>query len=311
MGSPVSVDLSLDYSVNVSYIGETHASGPNTYGGGLYRLQAPATVGTANDEPVLLYDVDPDHWVLSQMFDAPSAVTAAPAAAVGTVDSGYSLWLYFGTGRYMSAQDKTDTTTEQYLFGVKDPYYNSLLDTTDRDTLLSSEPFTKDYLFETTDVKVYTDGTVTGTGTPEVAATFDELKVMQNFGSTYEVGWYKALDSSERIVSKPSVLGGILLAPSFVPNEDVCGFGGDSYLHALYFETGTAYVKSVVGVEADDRVKDKIKLGVGISSSLGIHVGRKSGAKGFVQQSTGTINQIDLTPAFSVKSGFVNWREVR
>jgi hypothetical protein len=96
-----------------------------------------------------------------------------------------------------------------------------------------------------------------------------------------------------------------------MPNDDICGFGGNGFLHALYFETGTAYVKSVVGVEADDRVKDKIKLGVGISSSLGIHVGREHGAKGFVQQSTGTINQIDLTPAFSVKSGFINWREVR
>ena len=311
MGSPVSIDLSLDYSVNVSYIGETHASGPNTYGGGLYRLQAPVTVGTANGEPVLLYDVDPDYWVLSQIFDAQRPITAGLSAAIGTADSGYSLWLHFGTGRYMSAQDKTDTTTEQYLFGVKDPYYNSLLDTTERDTLLSSEPFTKDDLFETTAVKVYTDGTVTGTGTPEVAATFDALKVMQDFGSTYEVGWYKALDAGERIVSKSSVLGGILLAPSFVPNDDICAFGGDSYLHALYFETGTAYVKSVVGVEADDSVKDRIKLGVGISSSLGIHVGREHGARGFIQQSTGSITQIDLKPAFSIKSGFVNWREVR
>jgi hypothetical protein len=58
-------------------------------------------------------------------------------------------------------------------------------------------------------------------------------------------------------------------------------------------------------------VLDRIDLGVGISSSLGIHVGREYGAKGFVQQSTGTINQIDLTPAFSVKSGFIKWREVR
>ncbi|MGD8503887.1 MAG: PilC/PilY family type IV pilus protein [Syntrophobacterales bacterium] len=311
MGSPVSVDLSLDYSVNVSYIGETHASGPNTYGGGLYRLQVPTTVGTANGEPVLLYEVDPDKWVLSHMFDADRAVTASPAAAVGTVDSGYSLWLYFGTGRYMSAEDKTDTTTEHFLFGVKDPYYNSLLDTADMNTLLNSEPFTKDDLFPTTDVKVYTDGTITGTGVP---ATFDELKVMQDFGSTYEVGWYKMLVNGERILNKPSLLGGILLAPSFVPNEDVCAFGGSSYLHALYFETGTAYSKSVVGVEAEgskDKVLDKIDLGLGISSSLGIHVGREHGARGFIQQSTGTITQIDMQPAFNVKSGFVNWREVR
>ncbi|UCE83704.1 MAG: hypothetical protein JSV47_04060, partial [Deltaproteobacteria bacterium] len=312
MGSPVSVDLSLDYSVNVAYIGETHATGPNTYGGGLYRLQVPTTVGTANGEPVLLYDVDPDKWVLSHMFDAETALTAAPAAAVGTVDSGYSLWLYFGTGRYLSSQDKTDTS-QQFLFGVKDPYYNSLLDTADMNTLLNSEPFTKADLFKTTTVKVYTDGTITATDVT-VPATFDQLKVLQDFGSTYQVGWYKELESGERILNKPSLLGGILLAPSFMPNEDVCAFGGSSYLHALYFETGTAFSRSVVGEEAEgtkDKVLDKIDLGLGISSSLGIHVGREHGARGFIQQSTGTITQIDMQPAFNVKSGFVNWREVR
>jgi type IV pilus assembly protein PilY1 len=276
MGSPVSIDLTVDYSVNVSYIGESHESG-GSYDGGLYRLQVPVTVGTANGKPVLLYDVDPDTWTLTHMFDADYAITAAPAAAVGTADSNYSLWLYFGTGRYLANADKADTT-QQYLYGIKDPY---------------------------------TDGSIAGTAE---AATFGELKIRQGSSLTYEVGWYKELDIGERIVSKPSVLGGILLAPSFVPNNDVCGFGGDSYLHALYFETGTAYSQSVVGTTPDgtkDKVLDRVGLGVGISSSLGIHVGREHGARGFIQQSTGTINQIDLTPALSIKSGFVNWREVR
>jgi type IV pilus assembly protein PilY1 len=306
MGSPVSVDLTVDYSVNVSYIGESHKSGGG-YDGGLYRLQAPVTVGTANGEPVLLYDVDPDTWTLTHMFDADYAVTAAPAASVGTADSNYSLWLYFGTGRYLANADKADTT-QQYLYGIKDPYYNFKLDPGEQTALLNAEPLTKDALFDATGVTVYTDGSIAGTSE---ATTFGDLKIRQGHNLTYEVGWYKELDSGERIVSKPSILGGILLAPSFVPNNDVCGFGGDSYLHALYFETGTAYYKSVVGVEADDSVKNKIKLGVGISSSLGIHVGREHGARGFIQQSTGTINQIDLTPALSIKSGFVNWREVR
>jgi type IV pilus assembly protein PilY1 len=306
MGSPVSVDLTVDYSVNVSYLGESHKSGGG-YDGGLYRLQAPVTVGTANGEPVLLYDVDPDTWTLTHMFDADYAVTAAPAASVGTADSNYSLWLYFGTGRYLANADKADTT-QQYLYGIKDPYYNFKLDPGEQTALLNAEPLTKDALFDATGVTVYTDGSIAGTSE---ATTFGELKIRQGHNLTYEVGWYKRLDSGERIVSKPSILGGILLAPSFVPNNDVCGFGGDSYLHALYFETGTAYYKSVVGVEADDSVKNKIKLGVGISSSLGIHVGREHGARGFIQQSTGTINQIDLTPALSIKSGFVNWREVR
>ena len=306
MGSPVSIDLTVDYSVNVSYIGESHESG-GSYDGGLYRLQAPVTVGTANGEPVLLYDVDPDTWTLTHMFDADYAVTAAPAASVGTADSNYSLWLYFGTGRYLANADKADTT-QQYLYGIKDPYYNFKLDPGEQTALLNAEPLDKTALFDSTGVTVYTDGSIAGTSE---ATTFGELKIRQGPSLTYEVGWYKELDIGERIVSKPSVLGGILLAPSFVPNNDVCGFGGDSYLHALYFETGTAYYKSVVGVEADDSVKNKIKLGVGISSSLGIHVGREHGARGFIQQSTGTINQIDLTPALSIKSGFVNWREVR
>jgi type IV pilus assembly protein PilY1 len=309
MGSPVSVDLTVDYSVNVSYLGEGHRSG-GSYDGGVYRLQVPVTVGTANGEPVLLYDVDPDTWTLTQMFDADYAITAAPAASVGTAASNYSLWLYFGTGRYLANADKADTT-QQYLYGIKDPSYNFKLTAGQQTALLNAEPLTKDVLFDATGVTVYTDGSITGTGE---ATTFGDLKLRQGDSLTYEVGWYKALDSGERIVSKPSVLGGILLAPSYVPNDDICGFGGDSYLHALYFETGTAYSQSVVGTAPDgtkEKVLDRVGLGVGISSSLGIHVGREHGARGFIQQSTGTINQIDLVPALGIKSGFVNWREVR
>jgi type IV pilus assembly protein PilY1 len=312
MGSPVSVDLSLDYSVNVSYFGEAHKTNPG-YGGGLYRLQVPTGLQLANNEPVLLYDVNPQTWVLSQMFDAQRPITAAPSAAVGTADSGYSLWLYFGTGRYLSSLDKSDDS-QQYLFGLKDPYYNGLLTDAQRAEILNAEPLSvlsvdangDNLLFNTTGVKIYTDGSTSIAGT-----TFGDLITEQSYDERYACGWYKELEIGERIINKPSVLGGIMLAPSFVPNEDVCAFGGDSYLHALYFETGTAYLKSVVGVEADDSVKDKIKLGVGISSSLGIHVGREHGARGFIQQSTGSISQINLTPAFSIKSGFVNWREVR
>jgi len=309
LGSPVSVDLTVDYSVNVSYIGETYASGGN-YDGGIYRLQVPVTIGTANGEPVLLYDVDPNTWTLTQMFAADYGITAAPAAAVGTADSNYSLWLYFGTGRFLANADKADINP-QFLFGIKDPYYNFKLDAGQQTALLNAEPLDESYLFNATAVTVYTDGSIAGTGE---AATFGELKLRQGPGLTYEVGWYRNLELGERIVSKPSILGGILLAPSFVPNNDVCGFGGDSYLHALYFETGTAYFQSVVGTTPDgtkEKVLDKVGLGVGISSSLGIHVGREHGARGFIQQSTGTINQIDLAPALSIKSGFVNWREVR
>jgi type IV pilus assembly protein PilY1 len=312
MGSPVAVDLSVDYSVNVAYIGESDDNG-----GALYRLQVPVTLDDVNGQPVLLYTVDPATWVLSQMVKTGHPITAAPAAAVGTEDSGNSLWLFFGTGRYMSNADKTDTS-QQYLVGLKDPYYNGLFSDAERTTVLAMEPlavapvvaFSAGLFFNTTGVSVYTDGSTS----IDATTSFDDLRIEQSYGERYASGWYKELETGERIINKPSLLGGILLAPSFVPCDDICGFGGSSYLHALYFETGTAYYKSVVGVEAEgdkDRVLDKLNLGLGISSSLGIHVGREHGARGFIQQSTGTIAQIDLKPAFSIKSGFVNWREVR
>jgi len=318
MGSPIAVDVGLDYSVDVAYIGETHASG-STYDGGMYRLKVPVTEGTANSIPVLIYDVNPSHWTLTHMFDANYAVTEAPVAAIGTVDSRYSLWLYFGTGRYLSNSDRSDTA-QNYLYGVKDPYFNGSLTSAQRMSVLSLEPLSitstvgsGNAFFDVTGVAVYTDGSTS------VGTDFLTLKTQQQYGDDFTCGWYRRLDlTGERIINKPSVLGGILLAPSFVPNPDICGFGGDSYLYALYFETGTAYYKSVIGTvdvmvggTAKEKVLDKKSLGVGLSSSLGIHIGRERGARGFVQQSTGTITQIDLSPAFDVKSGFTNWREVR
>jgi hypothetical protein len=132
-------------------------------------------------------------------------------------------------------------------------------------------------------------------------------------------GWKRVLSSpKERALSKPSLLGGLALFTTYVPNQDVCSFGGESYLYALYFETGTAYKKPVFsGANATETIggmtviRDKINLGLGMASSVGIHVGQQEGGKatGYVQQSTGAILQLDLDPAFNIRSGFISWEE--
>lgn len=132
-------------------------------------------------------------------------------------------------------------------------------------------------------------------------------------------GWKRVLSSPrERALSKPSLLGGLALFTTYIPNQEACSFGGESYLYALYFETGTAYKKPVFsGVNATETIggmtviRDRLRLGLGMASSVGIHVGQQEGGKatGYVQQSTGAIIQLELDPAFNIRSGFLSWEE--
>jgi type IV pilus assembly protein PilY1 len=132
-------------------------------------------------------------------------------------------------------------------------------------------------------------------------------------------GWFRTLSNSkERAVSKPVVMGGNVFTPTFIPNDDVCGSGGESYLYGLYYETGTAFYEPAFDqgtetVTIEDVEKEKVldwtSLGTGISASLGVHVGTEEGATGFVQQSTGAIQAEGLNPALGVKSGLRSWRE--
>ena len=124
------------------------------------------------------------------------------------------------------------------------------------------------------------------------------------------------------MLEKPAIIGGVLFATSFVPNQDICSYGGDSYLYGLYFETGTAYLNPVFvgsdGLESvtmdgttQDKVVDVIFLGEGLASSPGIHVGRQAGnqATGFIQTSKGLIKSLAIDPALSIRSGLETWRE--
>jgi len=119
------------------------------------------------------------------------------------------------------------------------------------------------------------------------------------------------------VLVKGSVVGGIVLTPSFIPNDDICGFGGESNLYGFYYETGTAYcwvgfnngtaTKDIDGQQVTV-VLDMISLGEGRASAVGIHVGTE-GVRTFTQQSTGTILAEGVTPAFKIKSGMKSWLE--
>lgn len=277
LASPISIDANLNYNVDICYVGETYKQG-TSWKGKVYRLSTKSGGSYA----------DPTAWTLSTLFDAGQPITSAPGASL---DSDGNFWVYFGTGRYFNDDDKVDTTTQSF-YGTKDACFDGSCTT----SLVKSD------LFDATSVSVSEDGSVAGVSG---VTTWDELLAkLENYK-----GWYTDLSGSgERVITNPSILGGMVLFTTFIPNSDICGFGGSGNFYALYFETGSAYTADVIGTEAGEVLK-KNDLGYGIPSSLGIHVGKEEGGTGYVQQSTAAIQEIDIDPALKIKSGVLFWRE--
>ena len=314
MTGAVTVDVGLNYNVDTGYLGETYYDSVNSlWKGMVYRFRSIDDSGT--------YLTDPATWSFAPMVEADGPITA-PAAV--SFDSKSNLWVYYGTGRFYTTSDKSDSTT-QYFYGVKDPYYNTgadgLYDLNGDDGKtkpgdVASNGFT---LFNSTSVNVYTNKTVdgAGTGVDTWSALLTAMKAYD--GWRYTLGT-ESTNIGERVLNKATVLGGIVFDTTFVPNTDPCAFDGDSNLLGLYYETGTAYWAEIfsgsggstekeVDGETKTQINEKIEVGVGRGSGVSIHVGSQEGATGYVQQSTGIVEEIELTPAFKVRSGFVTWRE--
>lgn len=127
----------------------------------------------------------------------------------------------------------------------------------------------------------------------------------------------------ERNLGQATLFGELLTFTTYSPSSDVCSFEGESSLYAVYYKTGTAFYKSVIGtfweddgdgsVEEEDgevKVNRMISLGKGMAITPNIHVGRSKGSKAFVQTSTGAIETIEQLNPGDVKSGVISWEPV-
>lgn len=324
MNSPSSLDKNLNYNVDAIYFGETYFAS-NTWKGKLYKVIVPwvkddgsgdydgSNESNYSDNPV---DTDTNkQWKCAALFDATRPITSSVALSVDTFDNA---WIFVGSGRYFNTDDKS-SVDEQYMFGIKDPFFNREHTTTG----LYGDDYYHNHgsslelgisdLFDADPYVIIKGGSVYD-GTTYFGTWSDLLTEARK-----KDGWIRTLElTGERIITKFAILGGIVFTPSFVPNDDVCEFGGDSYLYGQYYETGTAYYKAVftqgtedvtIGGEVMTRVLDKIDLGSGKASSLGVHVGAEEGLKGFIQKSTGVVVDQQLVPAFNLKSGLNSWME--
>jgi type IV pilus assembly protein PilY1 len=335
MGNPVTLDYQLDYRVDAIYAGILGCAGSSPspcngsapqWRGAMYRLL------TNKGNP------DPDTWGLagaptklistfaystSQSSTCASVSPCRLGPVIGTpglaLDDLQNLWVYFGSGRFYSNEDKTNQD-KQHFFGIKDCVVTGICtnQTIERNNLLNVSSVVV--------CSVCTGSQVTGlTG----VTSFDGSSGTSLMGSvSTRDGWVTTLPASgERSLTGAKILGGNVFFTSFAPTKDVCIATGQGYLYALFYQTGTAYKDSVIGTTpsgSDLLVNRSLALDTGLPSQMAIQVGAQgTGAAGtssnagsigrvtgFIQSSSGVLGQLGVRPAFSPWSRIISWRDL-
>jgi len=292
LGDPTVIDGDLDYTSDVVYIG----SATSANSGKVFRINTNQDPNTAS-------------WALSTLINQGQPVLVGPSTSK---DSLNNFWVFFGTGRFLSSADKTNSD-QQTFYGIKDVCWKNNSGATPCPA--AANPYLKTALLNSSNLAVCTSAggggiydTTSGTcstGT-QAHSSFSNLLTTARASS----GWYMNLvdptTPSERVISRSVVLGGVVIFTAFTPSSDICAMLGDSNLYALYYETGTAYLKPVLGYTGTTVLRSK-NLGKGMPTTVGVAIGSKT--KGFVQTSTGTIVEVETEPALSVRSGAAGWRE--
>lgn len=300
------VYLRGDAVVDVIYSGQTYYDNTaSTYKGKMYRLN------TKNDPDV-------SQWALSTLLSMNEPITSAPSAAL---DGKGNLWVFYGTGKFIGSEDK-NASDSGVFYGIKDKAKPWLSPYTNTVEVLKSD------LFNVTNTTVdYGGNTVT---------SLEETVTSNNWsGLLQEIdahdGWFidhsaittddlydsdpnLNLHLGERVISKPTVLGGLVIWPTYKPTQGTnsCVFEGDSNIYAVYYQTGTAYKSYVFGDEKVSQpsiVSRSKSLGYGMPSSIGATVTESGDIKGFSQQSTGSILEIEAISTYNLKPGLSGWKE--
>jgi type IV pilus assembly protein PilY1 len=216
--------------------------------------------------------IDPANWIWSDVIINAGPITAAPDMLVDpeTLD----LWIYFGTGRYfydtVTATDDPDPLKRKQIFGMKERCLNA----------------TKTGFYATCPTPANfgcaEPATVDGCGGLTNVDDIADANALEGTTDPDYRGWYINLDPAlpvgaptfwgERAITNPSVdASGIVYFTTFKPQNDPCYKGGQTNIWAVKFDTG--------------------------GSATGLIQGT-----GIIQVSTGSIEQVNLSTAFTERA---------
>lgn len=326
MADPITFDRDLDFRSDVVYVGQTYDNTGGSWKGKFYRL----TIGACADStctspaPTRSWGIPDTGTTRKPTVVLNTFVTGSTTTSIGpvttsstiTLDDSGNTWLFFGTGRFLSTADKSDTAG-QHLFGIKDRYPP----TSATCTQATESGCLSGNLLDVTTTQVCvscTSGTeVSGAGTTTTfAGLVDQIQGNSVLGITAKDGWFMALPTSagsaERSVVNPTLIGGAVFFPTFIPGTDICVAAGNSNLYALYYRTGTAYTDPILGIDAAGASIRSISLGEGLASSVSIQIGAQpTGMSGFYQSSNSVTGKISPKPPSILWSEYLSWMSQR
>lgn len=302
----VAVDFDLNYSADALYFGTVKGNLTDGWGGKLRRIVVDDGLPSATQaiKPFL-----PSTWITdSTLIDLSSVQSGQPITAAPTLtqDSTGNFWIFFGTGRFFTRDDAVGVRSGdvQSYYGIKEPVNTGLLRTWGTVNAATQ-------LLDVTNAVVYETGaTVSGVSG---ATTFSALNSLV----AGKMGWYMNFPATgERNLGQAALLGDILSFTSYTPSNDYCTFEGTSNLYTLYYQTGTAYKSSVLGVNSSNtdasgnaEVLKSLSLGRGLSITPNLSAGKDDGVTAYIQQSTGGIQSIHQKNPGVVRSGFMSWQD--
>jgi type IV pilus assembly protein PilY1 len=268
-------DFNLDYQDDAIYVG--YVKKDTSF--------SPATWTQGGVGRILTKGLTPNNsagWVFSRVIDDIGPVTSAITRIQNKSLS--TNWLFFGTGRYFFENPPTGTNTtpeiddasgQRRLFGLKEPCFTT--------TNTISPTCTTTVSFSTTDPTFPNVTDINNVPSENIANAagfkgwYINLDPSSTIGTTSTYFTYNNVTlpyRAERVITDPlSTTSGIVFFTSYKPYADECALGGKSFLWALRYNTGGA--PSTVALKG----------------------------KALVQVSTASVEQINLSTAFTEKGG--------
>ncbi len=256
-------DFEIDYQDDAIYAGWTEragSSGSYTWTkGGVGRILTKGATPGAGS------------WAFSKVIDNIGPVTSSVARLQSRTYS--TNWLFFGSGRYfyeipatltVTTPEVDDSAGQQRLFGIKEPCFtsNNSINTSCTDTIT----------FSTSSPPIDNVTNVANVPTEIVANSagfkgwFIDLDPSGNYTHDDVSRTYR----SEREITDPlATTSGVVYYTTFKPYGDECALGGKSFLWAVRYNSGGAPSAAVLK------------------------------GKALVQVSTASVEQLDLSTAFT------------